>query len=154
MELHLTCCNRLTARSLRALQSFRHSLMSLSLFGCSNIIFRKAGAPLAYAEDDDDDEDDDEDDLVERLETQTVDFCFQGFNRLRLLNLGGLPGLMDVEMLLKPLPALTSLDLSGVRLPRPAFLAQWKERLTSLVLYNVELSEELIQTLMQFSTLR
>ncbi|XP_056586173.1 protein zer-1 homolog [Triplophysa dalaica] len=154
MELHLTYCNRLTARSLRALQSFRHSLISLSLFGCSNIIFRKAGAPLAYAEDDD--EDDDEDDLVERLETQTVDsdFCFQGFNRLRLLNLGGLPGLMDVEMLLKPLPAITSLDLSGVRLPRPAFLAQWKERLTSLVLYNVELSEELIQTLMQFSTLR
>ncbi|KAA0719649.1 Protein zer-1 -like protein Hzyg [Triplophysa tibetana] len=154
MELHLTYCNRLTARSLRSLQSFRHSLMSLSLFGCSNIIFRKAGAPLAYAEDDD--EDDDEDDLVERLETQTVDsdFSFQGFNRLRLLNLGGLPGLMDVEMLLKPLPSLTSLDLSGVRLPRPAFLAQWKERLTSLVLYNVELSEELIQTLMQFSTLR
>lgn len=151
MELHLTYCNRLTARSLRALQSFRHSLMSLSLFGCSNIIFRKAGAPLAFAEDDDED-----DDLEDRLETHTVDsdFSFQGFNRLRLLNLGGLPGLVDVETLLRPLPALTSLDLSGVRLPRPAFLAQWKERLTSLVLYNVELSEELIHTLMQFSMLR
>uniref|UniRef100_A0A8B9KNB5 Protein zer-1 homolog n=1 Tax=Astyanax mexicanus TaxID=7994 RepID=A0A8B9KNB5_ASTMX len=61
---------------------------------------------------------------------------------------------VDVEALLKPLPALTSLDLSGVYLPRPAFLAQWRDRLASLVLYNVDLSEELISTVVQMSRLR
>uniref|UniRef100_A0A8B9KH80 Protein zer-1 homolog n=1 Tax=Astyanax mexicanus TaxID=7994 RepID=A0A8B9KH80_ASTMX len=77
-----------------------------------------------------------------------------GFNRLRLLNLGGMQAVVDVEALLKPLPALTSLDLSGVYLPRPAFLAQWRDRLASLVLYNVDLSEELISTVVQMSRLR
>ncbi|XP_073689094.1 protein zer-1 homolog, partial [Garra rufa] len=150
IELHLTYCNRLTARGLRTLCSFRHCLLSLSLFGCSNIFFKKGGAPLAYAEEDEDE------DLEERLHRHTVDldFSFQGFNRLRLLNLGGLPAEVDVETLLRPLPALTSLDLSAVHLPRPAFLTQWKERLASLVLYNVELTEELIHTLLQMSRLR
>ncbi|RXN07919.1 zer-1-like protein [Labeo rohita] len=150
IELHLTYCNRLTARGLRTLCSFRHSLLSLSLFGCSIIFFKKGAAPLAYGEDDDDE------DLEERLHRHTVDldFSFQGFNRLRLLNLGGLPVEVDVETLLRPLPALTSLDLSGVHLPRPAFLTQWKERLASLVLYNVELTEDLIHTLLQMSRLR
>uniref|UniRef100_A0A8B9KJ12 Protein zer-1 homolog n=1 Tax=Astyanax mexicanus TaxID=7994 RepID=A0A8B9KJ12_ASTMX len=73
---------------------------------------------------------------------------------LRLLNLGGMQAVVDVEALLKPLPALTSLDLSGVYLPRPAFLAQWRDRLASLVLYNVDLSEELISTVVQMSRLR
>uniref|UniRef100_A0A671PLI7 Protein zer-1 homolog n=1 Tax=Sinocyclocheilus anshuiensis TaxID=1608454 RepID=A0A671PLI7_9TELE len=129
MELHLTCCNRLTARSLQTLCSFKHSLRSLS---------------------------EDEEDLEEHLQWHTVDldFSFQGFNRLRLLNLGGLRAELDVETLLRPLPALTSLDLSSVHLPRPAFLTQWSERLASLVLYNVELTEELIHTLLQMSRLR
>ncbi|XP_051960878.1 protein zer-1 homolog [Xyrauchen texanus] len=150
IELHLTFCNRLTAHSLRTLYSFRHCLLSLSLFGCSNIFFRKGGAPLAYGEDDDDE------DLEERLHRHTMeqDFNFQGFNHLRLLNLGGLPADVDVETLLKQLPALTSLDLSGIHLPRPAFLTQWKERLASLVLYNVDLTEDLIHTLLQMSKLR
>uniref|UniRef100_A0A9J7XZ68 Protein zer-1 homolog n=1 Tax=Cyprinus carpio carpio TaxID=630221 RepID=A0A9J7XZ68_CYPCA len=149
MELHLTYCSRLTSRGLRTLCSFRHSLRSLSLFGCSDIFFRKGGAPLAYSEED-------EEDLEEHLHRPSVDqdFSFQGFNRLRLLNLGGLPAELDVETLLRPLPALTSLDLSAVHLPRPAFLTQWKERLASLVLYNVELTEELIHTLLQMSRLR
>uniref|UniRef100_A0A8C1THJ9 Protein zer-1 homolog n=1 Tax=Cyprinus carpio TaxID=7962 RepID=A0A8C1THJ9_CYPCA len=153
MELHLSCCSHVTARGLRTLCSFRHSLRSLSLFGCSSIFFRKSGAPLAAGEDQDEDEDEDEE---ERLQQRTVDldFSFQGFNRLRLLNLGGLPAELDVETLLRPLPALTSLDLSAVHLPRPAFLTQWKERLASLVLYNVELTEELIHTLLQMSRLR
>ncbi|XP_067278738.1 protein zer-1 homolog [Pseudorasbora parva] len=142
MELHLTYCNRLTARGLRTLSGFRHSLLSLSLFGCSNIFFRKYG--------------EEEDELEEGLRPHTVDlsFSFQGFNRLRLLNLGGLSPEVDVEALLRPLPSLSSLDLSGVHLPRPGFLAQWKERLASLVLYNVELTEELIHTLLQMSRLR
>nr|XP_055036920.1 protein zer-1 homolog [Misgurnus anguillicaudatus]XP_055036921.1 protein zer-1 homolog [Misgurnus anguillicaudatus]XP_055036922.1 protein zer-1 homolog [Misgurnus anguillicaudatus] len=144
MELHLIYCHWLTARSLRTLQSFRHSLMSLNLFGCSNIFFRKGGAPLAYPEEEN----------AEERHTVDSDFSFQGFNRLRVLNLAGLSSEVDVETLLRPLPALTYLDLSGVRLPRPAFLTQWKERLTSLVLYNVELSEELIHTLIQLSMLR
>uniref|UniRef100_A0A8C1MPW4 Protein zer-1 homolog n=1 Tax=Cyprinus carpio TaxID=7962 RepID=A0A8C1MPW4_CYPCA len=149
MELHLTYCSRLTSRGLRTLCSFRHSLRSLSLFGCSDIFFRKGGAPLAYSEED-------EEDLEEHLHRPSVDqdFSFQGFNRLRLLNLGGLPAELDVETLLRPLPALTSLDLSAVHLPRPAFLTQWKERLASLVLYNVELTEELIHTLLQMRRLR
>uniref|UniRef100_A0A672LFH0 Protein zer-1 homolog n=1 Tax=Sinocyclocheilus grahami TaxID=75366 RepID=A0A672LFH0_SINGR len=142
MELHLTYCSRLTARGLRTLCSFRHSLLSLSLFGCSSVFFRKSGAPLAAGEDEDEEE---------RVQRHTVDldFSFQGFNRLRLLNLGGLPAELDVETLLRPLPALISLDLSSVHLPRPAFLTQWSERLASLVLYNVELTEELIHTLLQ-----
>uniref|UniRef100_A0A8C2D3X9 Protein zer-1 homolog n=1 Tax=Cyprinus carpio TaxID=7962 RepID=A0A8C2D3X9_CYPCA len=153
MELHLSCCSHVTARGLRTLCSFRHSLRSLSLFGCSSIFFRKSGAPLAAGEDQDEDEEEDEE---ERLQQRTVDldFSFQGFNRLRLLNLGGLPAELDVETLLRPLPALTSLDLSAVHLPRPAFLTQWKERLASLVLYNVELTEELMHTLLQMSRLR
>ncbi|XP_016352955.1 protein zer-1 homolog, partial [Sinocyclocheilus anshuiensis] len=147
MELHLTYCSRLTARGLRTLCSFRHSLLSLSLFGCSSVFFRKSGAPLAAGEDEDEEE---------RLQRHTVDldFSFQGFNRLRLLNLGGLRAELDVEKLLRPLPALTSLDLSSVHLPRPAFLTQWSERLASLVLYNVELTEELIHMLLQMSRLR
>ncbi|KAJ8384907.1 hypothetical protein AAFF_G00197150 [Aldrovandia affinis] len=39
VELHLTYCNSLSARSLVTLASFRHTLVSLSLFGCSNIFY-------------------------------------------------------------------------------------------------------------------
>lgn len=150
IELHLTYCNSLSSRSLRALTSFRQTLVSLSLFGCTNIFYRKSSAPLACAEEDDSDEE------YERPARYALDnnFNFQGFNRLRLLNMGGLPEEMDAEALLKPLPALTSLDLSKVHLPRAAFLAQWKDRMTSLVLYNVDLSEELISTVVQMSQLR
>lgn len=150
MELHLTDCSRLSSRGLRTLCSFRHTLLSLSLFGCSGIFFRKSAAPLASGEQDEEDEDP----LEERLQTLDVDFSFQGFSRLRVLNVGGLPAELDVEALLQPLPALTALDLSAVRLPRPAFLQQWSERMASLVLYNVELTDELIHTLLQMIRLR
>lgn len=73
MELHLTYCSRLTSRGLRTLCSFRHSLRSLSLFGCSSIFFRKSGAPLAAGEDQDEDEDEEEE---ERLQQRTVDLDF------------------------------------------------------------------------------
>ncbi|KAG7476765.1 hypothetical protein MATL_G00086350 [Megalops atlanticus] len=142
IELHLTYCNSLSARSLKTLAGLRHTLVSLSLFGCSNIFYRQGGAPLAS---------DDEDGASPRLET---DFSFKGFERLRMLNLGGLAEEVDVEALLRPLRSLTSLDLSGVRLPSPAFLTQWSDQLTSLVLYNIELSEELINTLTQMEQLR
>ncbi|XP_023664107.1 protein zer-1 homolog [Paramormyrops kingsleyae] len=125
IELHLTNCNNLSAHSLKTLSDFRHTLVSLSLFGCSNIFHRKA-----------------------------MDFSFQGFNRLRLLNLGCLPPDVDVEALLSPLTSLTALDLSGLQLPRPAFLAQWRDRLTSLVLYNVELCEEVFHTVLQMDQIR
>uniref|UniRef100_A0AAY5KHU1 Protein zer-1 homolog n=1 Tax=Esox lucius TaxID=8010 RepID=A0AAY5KHU1_ESOLU len=138
IELHLTSCHNLSARSLRTLTSFRQTLVSLSLFGCSRIFYRKGGAPLAF----DEEEEEEEEERPASRQALDTDFSFQGFNRLRLLNLGGLPEEVDVEGLLKPLPALTSLDLSGVQLPRAAFLAQWKERLASLVLYNVDLSED------------
>lgn len=81
-------------------------------------------------------------------------FNFQGFNRLRLLNLGGLPDEMDPEKLLKPLKSLVSLDLSNVQLLGTTFLTQWKDRLASLVLYNVDLSDELITTVLDLSNLR
>uniref|UniRef100_A0A3P9AGD9 Protein zer-1 homolog n=1 Tax=Esox lucius TaxID=8010 RepID=A0A3P9AGD9_ESOLU len=150
IELHLTSCHNLSARSLRTLTSFRQTLVSLSLFGCSRIFYRKGGAPLAF----DEEEEEEEEERPASRQALDTDFSFQGFNRLRLLNLGGLPEEVDVEGLLKPLPALTSLDLSGVQLPRAAFLAQWKERLASLVLYNVDLSEELINTVVELGHLR
>ncbi|CAM4663884.1 unnamed protein product [Leuciscus chuanchicus] len=144
MELHLSSCTRVTARGLRTLLRFRHSLLSLSLFGSSSLFFRPAC-------DDEEEEDEEEDPCALTLDRS---FSFQGFSRLRVLNVGGLTPELDVESLLTPLPSLSSLDLSGVHVPRPAFLAQWKERLASLVLYNVELTEELIHTLLQMSKLR
>ncbi|KAM6985601.1 protein zer-1 homolog [Aplochiton taeniatus] len=149
IELHLTYCNRLTARSLKTLTCFRQTLVSLCLFGC-NRIFYKRGPPLARPEDDEEDEEE------SPASRQALDksFSFQGFNRLRLLNLGGLPGEMDAEALLKPLQSLTALDLSGVQLSKTAFLTQWKERLASLVLYNVDLSEELVSIVVELGNLR
>ncbi|KAJ8285759.1 hypothetical protein GJAV_G00030610 [Gymnothorax javanicus] len=143
IELHLTNCSSLTARSLKALYNFRQTLVSLSLFGCSNIFYKRGGAPLAC---------DDEDRLPRHI--LDTDFSFQGFNRLRLLNLGNLTEEVDVEALLKPLSSLTSLDLSCVHLPKITFLSQWKDRLASLVLYNVDLSEEHIHTIVQLTCLR
>ena len=59
-----------------------------------------------------------------------------------------------MEALLRPLKALTALDLSGVQLARTAFLTQWKDRLASLVLYNIDLSEELVTTVVKLAQLR
>ncbi|CAM9203194.1 unnamed protein product [Lampetra planeri] len=116
----------------------------------AHIFYRKGGAPLACNEDTEDDE---EERPISRQALDT-DFNFHGFNRLRLLNLGGLPAEVDAETLLKPLRSLTSLDLSNVHLLGTAFLAQWKDRLASLVLYNVDLSEELVSTLVELLHLR
>uniref|UniRef100_A0A8C4ZZ88 Zyg-11 related, cell cycle regulator n=1 Tax=Gadus morhua TaxID=8049 RepID=A0A8C4ZZ88_GADMO len=150
IKLHLTYCSNVSARSLKTLGCFKDTLVSLCLFGCSNIFYRKGGAPLACGEDNE------EDDLANPVSRQALekDFNFEGFGRLRLLNLGGLPDEIDVEPLLKTLTALTSLDLSGVQLARAAFLTQWKERMASLVLYNVDMSEELIGTLLELGKLR
>uniref|UniRef100_A0AAQ4NUH6 Protein zer-1 homolog n=1 Tax=Gasterosteus aculeatus aculeatus TaxID=481459 RepID=A0AAQ4NUH6_GASAC len=150
IELHLTYCNSLSSRSLKTLTCFRETLVSLCLFGCSHIFYRKGGAPLACNEDT---EDEDEESPASRQALET-DFSFEGFNRLRLLNLGGLPDEVDAESLLRPLKSLISLDLSNVQLPGTAFLTQWKDRLASLVLYNVNLSEELISTVVELSNLR
>ncbi|KAM9450397.1 protein zer-1 homolog [Clarias gariepinus] len=146
MELHLTCCNHLSVRSLRTLRNFHPSLVSLSLFGCSSIFSSKSSP-----EDDDDDEEDEDEGLCDG-----TDFSFQGFRRLCMLNVGSLhlPKEVDPEALLKPLDNLRALDLSSTYLPRPAFLAQWREQLTSLVLYNVDLNEELITTVLHMSRLR
>ncbi|XP_006640817.1 protein zer-1 homolog [Lepisosteus oculatus] len=145
IELHLTNCEKLTARSLKTLVNFRQTLVSLSLFGCSNI-FYKDDSPRGY---------DDTDRLVNPIRQVLVtDFTFRGFSRLRLLNLGGLTEEVDVEALLQPLASLTSLDLSCVQLPKVTFLTQWKDRLASLVLYNVDLSEEHMFTVVQLVHLR
>uniref|UniRef100_A0A671YG48 Zyg-11 related, cell cycle regulator n=1 Tax=Sparus aurata TaxID=8175 RepID=A0A671YG48_SPAAU len=150
IELHLTYCNSLSSRSLKTLTCFRETLVSLCLFGCNHIFYRKGGAPLACNEDTEDEE---EESPASRQAIET-DFNFQGFNRLRLLNLGGLPDEVDAETLLKPLKSLTSLDLSNVQLLGTAFLTQWKDRLASLVLYNVDLSEELVSTVVEIVHLR
>uniref|UniRef100_A0A8C5HV61 Protein zer-1 homolog n=1 Tax=Gouania willdenowi TaxID=441366 RepID=A0A8C5HV61_GOUWI len=150
IELHLTYCNSLSSRSLRTLTWFQETLVSLCLFGCNHIFYRKGGAPLACNEDS---EEDDEEGHVSKRALET-NFNFQGFNRLRLLNLGGLPDEVNAETLLKPLKSLTSLDLSNVQLLGTAFLSQWKDRLASLVLYNVDLSEELICTVVELVNLR
>ncbi|XP_004084932.1 protein zer-1 homolog [Oryzias latipes] len=151
IELHLTYCNGLSSRSLKTLACFRDTLVSLCLFGCSNIFYKKGGAPLACNESTEDEEEEESPASRQALET---DFSFQGFNRLRLLNLGGLPDEVDAEALLRPLRCVTSLDLSNVHLLGTAFLAQWKDRLASLVLYNVDLSEELIGTVLELVHLR
>lgn len=83
-----------------------------------------------------------------------TDFNFEGFNRLRLLNLGGLSEEVDAEALLRPLRSLTSLDLSNVQLQGTMFLMQWKDRLASLVLYNTDLSDELVTTILELVNLR
>lgn len=145
MELHLTCCNHLSSRSLRTLRNFRHSLVSLSIFGCSNIFFRKSSAEY---DDEEEDEDEDEDFC------DGTDFSFQGFRRLCMLNVGNLSGEVDPEALLKPLDTLRALDLSSTHLPRPTFLTQWRDQLVSLVLYNVDQNEELITTVLRMSRLR
>ncbi|KAF5894731.1 protein zer-1, partial [Clarias magur] len=137
MELNLTRCKLLSVQSLRTLRNFHHSLVSLSLFGCSNIFY------------------DDEENLDEAL-CDITEISFEGFRRLCMLNIGSLhlPKEVDPEALLKPLDNLRALGLSSMHLPRPAFLMQWREQLTSLVLYNVDLNEELITTVLHLSRLR
>ncbi|KAK6480972.1 protein zer-1-like protein [Huso huso] len=145
IELHLTNCEKLTSKSLQTLGSFRHTLVSLSLFGCSNLFYEEEN-PGGYENDDR---------LVNPSRQVLVkDFTFQGFSRLRLLNLGRLAEGVDVETLLRPLSSLTSLDLSGIKLCKATFLTQWKDRLSSLVLYNMDLSEEHIQTIAELIQLR
>uniref|UniRef100_A0A3Q4AL03 Protein zer-1 homolog n=1 Tax=Mola mola TaxID=94237 RepID=A0A3Q4AL03_MOLML len=129
IELHLTNCSRLSSRSLKTLTCFRETLVSV------------------YTEDE-------EEDCPASRQSLETDFNFQGFNRLRLLNLGSLPGEVDVETLVKPLKSLTSIDLSNVQLLGTAFLTQWKDRLASLVLYNVDLSEDLVSTVVEIINLR
>lgn len=146
IELHLIYCNNLSSRSLKTLICFRETLVSLCLFSCSNLFYKKGGAPLAC-------NDDSEDSHSSRQALET-DFNFEGFNRLRLLNLGGLSEEVDAEVLLRPLKSLTSLDLSNVQLQGATFLAQWKDRLASLVLYNVDLSDELVNTVLELVNLR
>ncbi|MEQ2205820.1 hypothetical protein XENOCAPTIV_015214 [Xenoophorus captivus] len=135
----------------KLVNTFRETLVSLSLFGCNNIFHRK-GAPLACTEDTEDEDEDDE--IPASPQTLETDFSFQGFNRLRLLNLGGLHEDVEAENLLKPLRSITSLDLSNVHLQGTAFLTQWRDRLASLVLYNVDLSEELVSTVLELVNLR
>uniref|UniRef100_A0A8C6TKW0 Protein zer-1 homolog n=1 Tax=Neogobius melanostomus TaxID=47308 RepID=A0A8C6TKW0_9GOBI len=146
IELHLIYCNNLSSRSLKTLICFRETLVSLCLFSCSNLFYKKGGAPLAC-------NDDSEDSPASRQALET-DFNFEGFNRLRLLNLGGLSEEVDAEVLLRPLKSLTSLDLSNVQLQGTTFLTQWKDRLTSLVLYNVDLSDELVNNVLELVNLR
>uniref|UniRef100_A0A8C6KJJ2 Protein zer-1 homolog n=1 Tax=Nothobranchius furzeri TaxID=105023 RepID=A0A8C6KJJ2_NOTFU len=151
IELSLTCCHSLTPRSLKTLTCFRETLVSLCLFGCSQIFCKKVGPPLACNEDSEEEE---EEDRSASWRVLDLDFSFQGFNRLRLLNLAGLPEAVNAERLLKPLRSITSLDLSNVNLQGAAFLSQWRDRLASLVLYNVELSEELLCTILELVNLR
>lgn len=82
------------------------------------------------------------------------DFTFEGFSRLRILNLGRLIEGVNVETLLRPLASLAALDLSGIQLNDVGFLTQWKDSLVSLVLYNMDLSEEHIQVIAQLRKLR
>ncbi|XP_028664420.1 protein zer-1 homolog [Erpetoichthys calabaricus] len=145
IELHLTNCEKLTAKSLQTLCSFRDTLVSLSLFGCGNIFYEEENPGGSES-----------DDILVNPTRQVLvkDFTFQGFNRLRILNLGRLTEGVNVETLLQPLTSLTSLDLSCIQLYRVTFLTQWKDRLSSLVLYNMDLSDEHIQTIAQLVHLR
>nr|XP_061810202.1 protein zer-1 homolog [Nerophis lumbriciformis] len=132
-ELDLSYCYTLSSRSLKTLTCFRETLVSLCLFGCGHIFSSKSRT------------------CRQGLGT---DFNFQGFNRLRSLRLDGLPDEVRAETLLKPLKSITSLGLSNVELLETAFLTQWKDRLESLVLYNVDLSDDWENTVVELVNLK
>uniref|UniRef100_A0A7M4FS40 Protein zer-1 homolog n=1 Tax=Crocodylus porosus TaxID=8502 RepID=A0A7M4FS40_CROPO len=144
VELSLTNCEKLTAKSLQTLLRFSHTLVFLSLFGCCNIFYEEENPGGC------------EDDCLVNPTRQVLvkDFTFEGFSRLRFLNLGRLTERVNVETLLRPLASLTALDLSGIQLHDVVFLTQWKDSLVSLVLYNMDLSEEHIQVIAQLRKLR
>ncbi|XP_069604144.1 protein zer-1 homolog [Ranitomeya imitator] len=145
VELYLTNCERLTARSLQTLVNFRSTLVSLSLFGCSSIFFEEEHlGPY-----------DDSDCLVNpSRQILSRDFTFQGFQNLRFLNLGSITKGVDVEMMLRPLMCLKALNLSGIQMNDISFLTQWKNTLVSLVVYNMDLSDDHIQVIVQLQKLR
>lgn len=142
VELFLTNCDKLTAKSLQTLGSFSPTLVSLSLFGCTNFFYEEENPGGC------------EDDFNPTRQVLVKDFTFEGFRRLRFLNLGRLIEGINVESLLRPLASLTALDLSGIQLNDIHFLTQWKDSLASLVLYNMDLSEEHIQVIAQLRKLR
>ncbi|XP_069465285.1 protein zer-1 homolog [Ambystoma mexicanum] len=145
VELSLTNCEKLTAKSLQTLLDFSPTLVSLSLFGCSNIFYEEENPGGC----------EDYDRLVNpSLQVLVKDFTFEGFRRLRFLNLGSMTKGVDVERLIRPLTCLTALDLSGIQLSDLSFLTQWKDSMVSLVLYNTDLSEEHIRSIIQLHKLR
>ncbi|XP_060106949.1 protein zer-1 homolog [Heteronotia binoei] len=142
VELFLTNCEKLTAKSLQTLTSFSSTLISLSLFGCSNIFLEEENPGGC------------EDDFNPSRQVLVKDFTFEGFSRLRFLNLGRITEGVKVETLIRPLASLTALDLSHIQLNDILFLTQWKDSLASLVLYNMDLCEEHIQAIAQLRKLR
>nr|XP_048287899.1 protein zer-1 homolog isoform X1 [Myodes glareolus]XP_048287901.1 protein zer-1 homolog isoform X1 [Myodes glareolus]XP_048287902.1 protein zer-1 homolog isoform X1 [Myodes glareolus]XP_048287903.1 protein zer-1 homolog isoform X1 [Myodes glareolus] len=144
VELYLTNCEKLSAKSLQTLRSFSHSLVSLSLFGCSNIFYEEDNPGGC------------EDECLVNPTCQVLvkDFTFEGFSRLRFLNLGRMIDGVPVESLLRPLNSLAALDLSGIQTSDATFLTQWKDSLMSLVLYNMDLSDEHIRVIVQLHKLR
>ncbi|XP_026541624.1 protein zer-1 homolog isoform X2 [Notechis scutatus] len=142
VELFLTNCEKLTAKSLQTLGSFSPTLVSLSLFGCTNFFYEEENPGGC------------EDDFNPTRQVLVKDFTFEGFRRLRFLNLGRLIEGINVESLLRPLASLAALDLSWIQLNDIHFLTQWKDSLASLVLYNMDLCEEHIQVIAQLRKLR
>ncbi|XP_052038014.1 protein zer-1 homolog isoform X3 [Apodemus sylvaticus] len=144
VELYLTNCEKLSAKSLQTLRSFRHSLVSLSLFGCANIFYEEDNPGGC------------EDECLVNPTCQVLvkDFTFEGFSRLRFLNLGRMIDGVPVESLLRPLNSLAALDLSGIQTSDATFLTQWKDSLMSLVLYNMDLSDDHIRVIVQLHKLR
>ncbi|KAF5928206.1 hypothetical protein HPG69_016579 [Diceros bicornis minor] len=144
VELYLTNCEKLSAKSLQTLRSFSHTLVSLSLFGCANIFYEEENPGGC------------EDECLVNPTCQVLvkDFTFEGFSRLRCLNLGRMIDGVPVESLLRPLNSLAALDLSGIQTSDAAFLTQWKDSLVSLVLYNMDLSDEHIRVIVQLHKLR
>ncbi|XP_078502719.1 protein zer-1 homolog [Lissotriton helveticus] len=145
VELSLTNCEKLSAKSLQTLVDFSPTLVSLSLFGCCNIFYEEENPGGT----------EDYDCLVNPSRQVLVkDFTFQDFRRLRFLNLGSMTKGVDVKRLIQPLTCLTALDLSGIQLSDLGFLTQWKDSLVSLVLYNTDLSEDHIRAIIQLQKLR
>uniref|UniRef100_G3TAE1 Protein zer-1 homolog n=1 Tax=Loxodonta africana TaxID=9785 RepID=G3TAE1_LOXAF len=144
VELYLTNCEKLSAKSLQTLRSFSHTLVSLSLFGCANIFYEEENPGGC------------EDECLVNPTCQVLvkDFTFEGFSRLRFLNLGRMIDGVPVESLLRPLNSLAALDLSGIQTSDAAFLTQWKDSLVSLVLYNMDLSDDHIRVIVQLHKLR
>ncbi|CAM9218736.1 unnamed protein product, partial [Lampetra fluviatilis] len=127
VELDLTHCEQLTARSLRSLRRCRRSLTALALLGCPGVFCEPRGGAGDSATAGD----------ADSAGAAGRDASLACFERLRFVSLGALPRGVDVCGALGSLPALGALHLSSTELPEdPSFLLRWSATLRSLGLHN------------------
>lgn len=142
-ELRLFNCIYLTDDSLLDLNNHSDNLVELTVDPANGMF------PAYLGPFDEDDEDDDDDDMYEEEKIKAMKYLEKGYiihaPKLKILNLRELDinlGKNYFEFLLKPLPQLTHLDLSGARHQEREGLANFEwlyclKNLVSLVLHAV-----------------